>query len=254
MWGFATDLRVQADAASVLRQVAALVREHADAAFHARAAQRLQALQQASQARRAGWAQIGARPGQTDSITPAWICAALGRALRPQDIVINEAVRNSPAVMQQIDRTEPLTFFGGAGGGLGYSGGMALGARLARPDARVVHVVGDGGFHFCTPDSVYATSQRYRLPILTVVLDNGGWQAVKEAVLRVYPDGAAAQADEYQSRLQGAVRQFEQVGQAFGAYGECLRDPAQADAAVARCLRALDEGRSAVLNVQIGLQ
>jgi acetolactate synthase-1/2/3 large subunit len=44
------------------------------------------------------------------------------------------------------------------------------------------------------------------------------------------------------------------VGQAFGAYGECLRDPEQADAAIARCLQALEQGRSAVLNVQVGLQ
>jgi acetolactate synthase-1/2/3 large subunit len=254
MWGFATDVRVQADAASVLRQVAACVRERAHAAFHERAARRRQALADAAQKRRAAWAQIGAKPGQMDAIAPAWICAALGRALAPQDIVINEAVRNSPAVMQQIPRSEPMSFFGGAGGGLGYSGGMALGAKLARPASRVVHIVGDGGFHFCTPSSVYATAQRYGLPIFTVVLDNGGWQAVKEAVLRIYPDGAAAQANEYQSRLQGSVRQFEQVGQAFGAYGECLRDPAQADAAIARCLQALDQGRSAVLNVQVGLQ
>lgn len=254
MWGFATDVRVQADAASVLRQVAACVRERAHAAFHERAARRRQALADAAQKRRAAWAQMGAKPGQMDAIAPAWICAALGRALAPQDIVINEAVRNSPAVMQQIPRSEPMSFFGGAGGGLGYSGGMALGAKLARPASRVVHIVGDGGFHFCTPSSVYATAQRYGLPIFTVVLDNGGWQAVKEAVLRIYPDGAAAQANEYQSRLQGSVRQFEQVGQAFGAYGECLRDPAQADAAIARCLQALDQGRSAVLNVQVGLQ
>ena len=254
MWGFATDVRVQADAASVLRQVAACMRERAHAAFHERAARRRQALADAAQKRRAAWAQMGAKPGQMDAIAPAWICAALGRALAPQDIVINEAVRNSPAVMQQIPRSEPMSFFGGAGGGLGYSGGMALGAKLARPASRVVHIVGDGGFHFCTPSSVYATAQRYGLPIFTVVLDNGGWQAVKEAVLRIYPDGAAAQANEYQSRLQGSVRQFEQVGQAFGAYGECLRDPAQADAAIARCLQALDQGRSAVLNVQVGLQ
>jgi acetolactate synthase-1/2/3 large subunit len=254
MWGFATDLRVQADAGSVIRQVLARLRDQAGSDFHERAARRLQALQLASAQRQAAWAQLAAKPGQVDAIAPAWVCAALGRALAPQDIVINEAVRNSPAVMQQIPRSEPLSFFGGAGGGLGYSGGMALGAKLARPNARVVHIVGDGGFHFCTPSSVYATAQRYGLPILTVVLDNGGWQAVKEAVLRVYPQGAAAQADEYQSRLQGPVRQFELVGQAFGAYGECLRDPAQADAAIARCLQALSEGRSAVLNVQVGLQ
>lgn len=254
MWGFATDLRIQADATTVLGQVAALVREGADARFHERADQRRQALKAAAQRRREAWARQALQPGQLDAVAPAWICAALGRALAPGDIVVNEAVRNSPAVLQQIERTEPLSFWGGAGGGLGLSGGMALGAKLARPRARVVHIVGDGAFHFCTPDSVYATAQRYRLPIFTVVLDNGGWQAVKEAVLRVYPDGAAAQANEFQARLQGQQRHFEQVGEAFGAYGECLRDPQQTEAAIARCLKALDEGRSAVLNVQIGLQ
>jgi acetolactate synthase I/II/III large subunit len=67
---------------------------------------------------------------------------------------------------------------------------------------RVVHIEGDGGFHFSTPTSVYAVAQAQGLPILTVVLDNGGWQAVKEAVLRVHPDGPAAQAGEFQARLK----------------------------------------------------
>ena len=129
-----------------------------------------------------------------------------------------------------------------------------MGARLACPNRRVVHVVGDGGFHFSTPTSVYATAQSYGLPVFTVVLDNGGWQAVKEAVLRVYPDGEAAKADEFQSRLQGAQRRFEKVAEAFGGHGEYLDDPAQVDAAIARCLQAIDAGRSAVLNVQLGLQ
>ena len=258
VWGFATDGRWQADCARALRDIHEAVQSLANADFHARVAQRKAGWLAVRQARIDRTAAGAADPGQADALNPAWVCAVLGRHLRPQDVLVNEGIRNGPHVLAQIPRSQPLTLLGGAGGGLGYSAGMALGARLALQDAgsqaRVVHVEGDGGFHFSTPSSVYAVAQQYRLPILSVVLDNGGWQAVKEAVLRVYPDGAAAQADEYQSRLQGAVRQFEQVGQAFGAYGECLRDPAQADAAVARCLRALDEGRSAVLNVQIGLQ
>ncbi len=157
-------------------------------------------------------------------------------------------------MLNQIPRSQPLTLLCGAGGGLGYSGGMALGAKLANPKKRVLQVVGDGGFHFSTPTSVYATAQRYGLPIFTVVLDNGGWQAVKEAVLRVYPDGSAAQTNEFQARLQGQDRHFEQVAQAFGAYGECVSDPGQVEAAIARCLKAVDAGQAAVLNVQIGLQ
>ena len=41
MWGFATDLRLQADAGTVLRQLAAMVRQQADEAFHARVSERI---------------------------------------------------------------------------------------------------------------------------------------------------------------------------------------------------------------------
>ena len=254
MWGFATDVRMQADAATVLRQVSAIVRARADAAFRERVAARMVRLEQAARARRESVARSAQAPGKTGALSPAHVCAVLGRLLDPTDVVLNEAVRNSPAVLQQTARTLPLTFFGGAGGGLGYSGSMALGVKLARREARVVHIVGDGAFHLGTPSSVYATAQRYRLPILTVVLDNGGWQAVKEAVLRVYPDGASASADDYHARLQGDQRHFEKVGEAFGAYGECLSEPAEVEPAIRRCLAAIDAGRAAVLNVQIGLQ
>ncbi len=254
MWGFATDMRVQADCAEVLRQVAALVRAQADEGFHAKVTQRIQGWSAANQARQSAVAKTAENPGQVGAISPAYLCAALGAAIAPQDIVVNEAIRNTFAVLNQIPRTLPLTLMGCAGGGLGYSGGMALGAKLAKPAVRVIQIVGDGGFHFSTPSSVYATAQTYQLPIFTVVLDNGGWQAVKEAVLRVYPDGEAKAADEFQARLQGEQRHFEQVGQAFGAYGECVSDPAHVPAAIARCLAAVDAGQAAVLNVQIGLQ
>lgn len=254
MWGFATDMRVQADCATVLRQVAKIVRAEADAGFHQKVALRVASWSAANVERLAGLARAADNPGKAGAISPDFLCAALGAAIGPQDIVINEAIRNTFAVLNQIPRSQPLTLLCGAGGGLGYSGGMALGAKLANPDVRVVQIVGDGGFHFSTPTSVYATAQRYALPIFTVVLDNGGWQAVKEAVRRVYPDGAAVQSDQFQARLQGQHRHFEQVAQAFGAYGECVSEPGDVVAAIARCLKAVDAGQAAVLNVQIGLQ
>ncbi len=254
MWGFATDVRVQADCAKVLRQVAEIVRSQANDEFRLRVANRIASWTGPRDERMKLIAQAAQDPGQLGAISPAYLCAALGAAIDDQDIVINEAIRNTFAVLNQITRTRAQTLLCGAGGGLGYSGGMALGAKLANPNVRVVQIVGDGGFHFSTPTSVYATAQRYNLPIFTVVLDNGGWQAVKEAVLRIYPKGSAAQSNEFQSRLQGQQRHFEKVAEAFGAYGEYLSDPSKVHAAIARCLKAVDTGQSAVLNVQIGLQ
>ena len=103
--------------------------------------------------------------------------------------MLNEAIRNGPILQEHLKRTKPQSYVGLAGGGLGFSGGMALGLKLAQPNRRVVQVIGDGGFHFSSPDSVYAVAQQYQIPIFTVVLDNGGWQAVKSATQRVYPEG-----------------------------------------------------------------
>jgi acetolactate synthase-1/2/3 large subunit len=77
----------------------------------------------------------------------------------------------------------------------------------------------------------------------------------RKGVLRVYPEGVAAKADRFQSRLesarQGDQRRLEDVARALGAYGECCRDPAGLAAAVDRCLKAVDDGQAAVLNVRV---
>ena len=251
MWGFPAHLRLEADCATVLAQVLDSVKSRATPVFRACVAQRKVALEAQHSQRRAAADKAAAEPGEPDAVAAAHVCAALNRALRVDDIVFNEAIRNAPAVLAQLVRDAPLTLMTAAGGGLGWSGGMALGAKLACPHQRVVQIVGDGGFHFSTPASVYAVAQQYRLPILTVVLDNGGWQAVKEATLRVYPDGVAAQTGNFQSQLKGEKRDFALVGQAFGAYGETLSDPAQTDDAIARCVAAVDAGRAAVLVVKL---
>jgi acetolactate synthase-1/2/3 large subunit len=250
MWGFPAEVRVQGDCATVLRQVLEIIRAQADPAFRARVASRMKRLDTARKKRLDALADSAAHPGERNAISPDFLCAALNKVMGPDDIVINEAIRNALPVMNQIPRTRPLTMLGLGGSGLGFSGGMALGVKLARPNNRIVQIVGDGSFHFSTPDSVYSVAQQYQLPIFTVVLDNGGWGAVKASTQRVYPDGVAAETDNFCARL-GAERRFEQVGQAFGAFGASVGDPAELDGAIKRCLAAVDGGQAAVLAVKV---
>ena len=228
-----------------------MVRAEAGADFRARAAKRIAGWEGSRRERAQQIAVAAGAGGTSGAIAVDFLCAALNAALGQDDIVINEAIRNSVPVLNQIARTRPQTYFGLSGGGLGFSGGMALGAKLARPGSRIVQIVGDGGFHFSTPTSVYAVAQQYALPIFTVVLDNGGWQAVKESVLRVYPKGTAAGANAFQSRLEGRQRQFEQVARAFGAHGETVTQPAEVAGAIGRCLAAVDAGQAAVLVARV---
>jgi acetolactate synthase-1/2/3 large subunit len=255
MWGFATDIRVQGDCATVLQQVCEAVEARADDAFRERVAARIATWHPAREAAAKRRAAVGANKGVSGALSPAFLFSVLNQKLSPRDIVLNEAIRNAPFVQEQIVRTEPGTYVGLAGGGLGFSGGMALGMKLAQPERRVVQIIGDGSFHFSSPDSVFSVAQQYELPIFTVVLDNGGWQAVKSAVQRVYPKGVAAETDAFQSRLsagrQGEQRRFSDIGRAFGAHGEQVTEPDQLAAAIDRCLAALDDGKAAVLHVQI---
>lgn len=253
MWGFATDLRVQADAGTVLRQVLESVRRRADDKFRARVKERIASWAPSRETRRKNLAEAAAKRDGAMSVEHA--CAVLNGKLTADDIIVNEAVTNAPAVLGQLPRTKPGTYFAHGGGGLGGSGGMALGIKLAEPGKRVVQIAGDGVYHFSNPDAVYAVAQQFQLPIFTIVLDNGGWRAVKASVLRVFPTGIAAEADSFQARLhsgrQGEIRRFEQVAMAFGAHGEYAAAADELPAAIDRCLAALKEGRAAVLTVRV---
>jgi acetolactate synthase-1/2/3 large subunit len=255
MWGFPTDMRIRGDCAIVLQQVLDAVEARADEAWRKRVAERIASWSRAREAATKRRSAAGANKGISGALNPAFVFATLNAKLSQDDIVINEAIRNGPILQEHITRTKPSSYVGLAGGGLGFSGGMALGLKLARPERRIVQVIGDGGFHFSSPDSVYAVAQQYQIPVLTVVLDNGGWQAVKSAVQRVYPRGIAAETDQFQSRLrsgrQGEQRNFSAVARAFGAHGECVTEPDDLDSAIDRCLSALGDGKAAVLHVHV---
>jgi acetolactate synthase-1/2/3 large subunit len=255
MWGFPTDMRVQGDCAIVLQQVLDAVEARADDAWRQRVATRIASWEGAREAAAKRRAAASANKGVSGALNPAFVFATLNAKLAQDDVVINEAIRNGPILQEHFTRTEPSSYVGLAGGGLGFSGGMALGLKLAQPARRIVQVIGDGGYHFSSPDSVYAVAQQYQIPILTIVVDNGGWQAVKSAVQRVYPKGIAAETNQFQSRLmsgrQGETRDFSAVAKAFGAHGECVTEPDDLAAAIDRCLAVLDDGKAAVLHVHV---
>jgi acetolactate synthase-1/2/3 large subunit len=248
-------MRVQGDCAIVLQQVLDAVEARADDAFRRRVTERIASWGAAREAAAKRRATASANQGVPGALNPASVFATLSAKLSQDDLVLNEAIRNGPILQAHVKRTKPQSYVGLAGGGLGFSGGMALGLKLARPNRRVVQVIGDGGFHFSSPDSVYAVAQQYQIPILTIVLDNGGWQAVKSAVQRVYPKGVAAETDEFQSRLmsgrQGEQRDFSAIARAFGAHGERVTEPGDLAAAIDRAFAALDDGKAAVLHVHV---
>jgi thiamine pyrophosphate-dependent acetolactate synthase large subunit-like protein len=101
------------------------------------------------------------------------------RAACPDDTIwVVEAVSNTGFIHDNVRPTQPGSWINCGAGGLGWSGGAALGIKLAA-DAEgrgqfVCHVVGDGTFLFSGPSSVYWIAHRYNIPVLTIVLNNKG--------------------------------------------------------------------------------
>jgi acetolactate synthase-1/2/3 large subunit len=248
MWSFPSQLRLQGNSARILEQVLDAVRGKASPQFRQAAAARVEEFKAEKVKRDERVAQLAAEQGKPGAINAHYLCAELSKRIAADDIIFAEAARNGPAVTQQIRRPVAGTLVRVGGGGLGSSGGMALGAKLARPERLAIQIVGDGSFYFNVPSSVFAVSKHYKLPLLTIVLDNGGWSAVKESTLRVYPDGDAKAEGEFAAELVMDV-DFSKVGEAFGAYGEKLTDPAEVPAALDRCLKEVRGGRAAVLHV-----
>jgi acetolactate synthase-1/2/3 large subunit len=250
MWSFPANLRIQGKSSRVLTQLLAALQKSASSDFTAAAAARVQRLTAEQSKRSQQIAELAANKGQEGQINPHYVCAEIGKSIGPDDIVINEAVTRQSIPNMQIARPKPGTMISNAGGGLGASGGTALGVKLALPDRCVVQIVGDGSFYFNNPTAVFALAKQYHLPILTVVLDNSGWAAVKGATLRVYPEGQAKAEGLYQADLPTDM-DFSKIVEAAAGYGERLVDPAEVPAAIARCLAEVRNGRSALLHASV---
>src|SRR6266511_3469329 len=250
IWGFASNARLQGDSVLILRQLLEALKAKATPAFREAAAKRMEVIKRESDERRAGLAKQAAGKGKKDAIDPHYLCAEISKAIGDDAIVVNEGIRNGPIINAQMMRTRPGSAIGFAGGGLGSSSGKALGIKLARPEAIVAQMVGDGGFYFGNPSSVYAVSKQYKLPIFTVLFDNSGWSAVKEATLRVYPEGEAKATNEFNALLAPDI-EFAKVCEAAGGYGERVIDLDAVPAAIQRCLKEVRGGRSALMHVRI---
>jgi acetolactate synthase-1/2/3 large subunit len=250
MWSFPSNLRLQGDSARILEMLLERLKAIAGRQFRDRAAARRKTLETMRADGVARAVKAAANKGSSNAINPHYLFAELGKLLEPTDLVFDETVTNTGPLVMQIPRPIPGTMLRLAGAGLGASGGMALGAKLAAPARMMVQVVGDGSFYFNVPTSVYATSQQYKLPFLAIVLDNLGWGAVKESTLKVFPDGEAKNTGEYEAALCPDV-EFGKVAEAFGAYAEKLTEPDDVPDALRRCVDVVRRGRAALLHARV---
>jgi acetolactate synthase-1/2/3 large subunit len=209
----------------------------------------------ANEARRLGLRRHIEAGQKTTPIGMAAVSHALGEALRRHDgpsVVVNEYSLIPAALRME----EPGSFFGPSPvGGLGWGLPAALGIKLARPDALVVAGLGDGCYGFANPVACHHAAAMHGLPVLTVVLDNGGYGAVQRATEAMYPQGEAilAQARSTPMPLVSLEPQphFDQVIAACGGWGRRVEVHAELPEALAEAIEQVQvHRRQALLHVR----
>jgi acetolactate synthase I/II/III large subunit len=193
-------------------------------------------------AARAGWlarlretarAAIGADAAllasEATPIHPMRIYGELTRQLADDAVVIGDGGDFVSFAGRHVEPRQPGSWldpgpFGCLGTGLGY----AIAARLARPSAQVVLLLGDGAAGFSLMDA--DTLVRHGLPVVMICGNNGAWGLEKHPMRALYGYDVAAD-------LQPGCR-YDEVVRALGGAGECVTDPAQIGPALQRAFAA----------------
>jgi acetolactate synthase-1/2/3 large subunit len=130
----------------------------------------------------------------------------------------------------------PLSYIGwGKTTQLGYGLGLAMGAKLAKPDHLCINVWGDAAIGFTGMD--LETAARERIPILSVLLNNFS-MAIEIPVMPV------SQTKYGATDITG---NYADMARAFGCYAERITDPGEITAALKRGIDATESGQPVLL-------
>ena len=223
-------LSAQADTVAAVRAlIKAAQRKDGDAWFKEVAA--------AVAFRPAAWRDIN--NGDAGPVHPVEVGRAVQEALNASPDAVFVADGGEIGQWAQACVSAPARIINGPGGSIGSGVPFALAARMARPAAPVIAIMGDGAFGFHLME--FDTAVRAGLPMVVVVGNDACWNAEHQIQLRTYGKERAHGCELLGTRYDQAVA-------ALGGHGELVTRAAELRPALQR---ALASGKPACVNVMI---
>ncbi len=179
-------------------------------------------------------------PKLTSESTPLSPYRVLWDLLHTVDVANTIITHDAGSPRDQLspfwETTQPLSYIGwGKTTQLGYGLGLAMGAKLARPDKLCINVWGDAAIGFTGMD--FETAVRERLPILSILLNNFS-MAIELPIMK------AATAKYRSTDISG---HYANMACAFGGYGERVTEPSEIVPAIKRGIEKTRDGTPALL-------
>jgi acetolactate synthase-1/2/3 large subunit len=142
---------------------------------------------------------------------PLRVCAELGKRLQPNDVVIGDGGDFVATAAYVLKMQQPQLWMDpGPLGTLGVGPGYAMAAKLARPDANVVIVYGDGSFGLHGIE--FEAMARQGIPVIALIGNDAGWTQIRRGQVDIYgTERAVATALDY--------TRYEKIVEACGGVG-----------------------------------
>lgn len=168
--------------------------------------------------------------GTVGALRPEAMMSVLDELIGSDDIVVADASYATNWLATYLTaKRDGARFLAPRGlAGLGWGFPLALGAHLARPEAKVVAIVGDGGFGHCW--SELEAARRMGASVVVIVLNN--------SILGFQCHGENAFSGVHSHAVDLNEVDHALIAQACGCYGERVSDPAEFRAALTRCFAA----------------
>jgi acetolactate synthase I/II/III large subunit len=177
----------------------------------------------------AGWkAAYPVRHKDDGALRPQYIIETLSKMTNDDAVITTEVGQNQLWAAQFYGYSAKRQFISSGGlGTMGYGLGACIGARIGRPDKKVINIAGDGSFKMNANE--LSTAVHYRLPVIIAILNNGVLGMVRQWQNLFY--------QKRFSQTTGTTEtDFVKLAEAYGAIGIRVTKPEEVIPAFTRAL------------------
>jgi acetolactate synthase-1/2/3 large subunit len=172
-------------------------------------------------------------------IKPELVVERLYEATRGEAVLVAGVGQHQMWASQYWRFERPRTWINSGGlGTMGFAVPAALGAKVGRPDERVIAIDGDGCFQMTAQELATATTEN--IPITVAIVNNGHLGMVRQWQELFYDERYS------QVHLTQDVPDYAKLAEAYGAVGLRAETPDDVDAVIDKALSVTD--RSVVID------
>jgi acetolactate synthase I/II/III large subunit len=180
---------------------------------------------------------LGYDAPEDGSLSPQYVIERLGRIAGPEAVYVAGVGQHQMWAAHFVGYENPNTWINSGGlGTMGYSVPAAMGAKVARPEATVWSIDGDGCFQMTNQE--LATCAIEGIPIKVAVINNSSLGMVRQWQTLFYNERYSN--TDLQRVAEVRIPDFVKLAEAYGCVGLACDSPDDVDATIQKAMEIND--------------